>query len=395
MQTFAPMPPHHIVREGVDPTVPIDMNQYVSHRGVEVVSGLNCLGCHATEFRGEFVVGLGNTTRDWTNGTGETSNSRQIASLMLSNNPDALREIELFLDGAAIIEGEVATPFRGPNPAFMLEEITAARRDPETLRRVDEAVFQRSTPAVASDVPPLWNLRKKNRLYYNGMGQGDFARLIQQIGMVLIEDAEEAESIEPGMRDLIEYLKTLDPPVFPGTINDELADRGAELFASRCASCHGTYGELETYPNLLVSTDLVGTDPLYAQTLQNSGLIDWFNKSWFAADGAAYATPELAYIAPPLDGVWATAPYFHNGSVPDLLGVLDSTRRPERWTRSFRTRAEDYDLDNVGWVYSEVTDPGPEVFDTTVPGYGNAGHTFADDLPAEDVAALLEYLKTL
>ncbi len=395
MHAFSPPAPSSIHREGVDRSVPIDMNQYVSHRGVEVVSGLNCLGCHATEFRGEFVIGLGNTTRDWTNGADGATDSAELAGLLLANNPAALREMQLFLAGASIIEGQAATPFRGPNPAFRLEEVSAAYRDPATLERVDTPRFEIGDTFVASDVPPLWNVRKKSALYYNGMGRGDFAKLIQQIGMVLIEDAEEAEAIRPGMRDVIAYLETLEPPPFPGTVDPCLVDAGEEIFAARCADCHGTYGDHETYPNRLVATSVVGTDPLYAKTLKESGLIEWFADSWFAGGGAAYAEPELGYVAPPLDGVWATAPYFHNGSVPNLAGVLDSRRRPARWTRSFRTGVEDYDLTNVGWVYTEVQSPSASAFDTTVPGYGNGGHTFADDLNAEERRALLEYLKTL
>ena len=53
------------------------------------------------------------------------------------------------------------------------------------------------------------------------------------------------------------------------------------------------------------------------------------------------------YQAPPLDGVWATAPYFHNGSVPTLAGVLNSKARPKVFTRSYHTGEEDYDKDKV------------------------------------------------
>lgn len=395
MNAFTPPADSPLQRRDTDPTVPIEMNQYNSHRGVEVVSGLNCLGCHATEFRGEFIIGLGNTTRDWTSGTDGATDAAELAGLLLANNPKALREMQLFLEGAAIIEGQAATPFRGPNPAFRLEEVSAAYRDPATLARVDQPVFHVNDTLVASDVPPLWNVRKKTSLYYNGMGRGDFARLIQQIGMVLIEDADEANAIKPGMRDVIAFLETLEPPDFPDPIDRTLAEAGAEIFAARCSGCHGTYGENETYPNLRIAASFVGTDPLYAQTLQDSGLIDWFAKSWFAGGGDAYAEPDIAYVAPPLDGVWATAPYFHNGSVPTLLGVLDSTVRPKRWTRSFQTGVDDYDLSNVGWVHTETEEQGPEVYDTAVPGYGNGGHVFADDLTSDQRAALLEYLKTL
>ena len=43
--------------------------------------------------------------------------------------------------------------------------------------------------------------------------------------------------------------------------------------------------------------------------------------------------PFPGYMAPPLDGIWATAPFFHNGSVPTIEGVLNSKARPAIWQR--------------------------------------------------------------
>ena len=49
---------------------------------------------------------------------------------------------------------------------------------------------------------------------------------------------------------------------------------------------------------------------------------------------------------PPLDGVWATAPYLHNGSVPTLEAVLKSSDRPALWQRKLREagNVKGYDL---------------------------------------------------
>jgi len=44
---------------------------------------------------------------------------------------------------------------------------------------------------------------------------------------------------------------------------------------------------------------------------------------------------EGGYIAPPLDVIWATAPYLHNGFVPTLSGVLNSKDRQKYWSRTF------------------------------------------------------------
>src|SRR5205807_279110 len=106
------------------------------------------------------------------------------------------------------------------------------------------------------------------------------------------------------------------------------------------------------------------------------------------------------YQAPPLDGVWATAPYLHNGSVPTIYHLLESTSRPKRFTRSYRTGADDYDPIKLGWKTSPAAAPGPDapaterrrVYDTTQPGRGNSGHFFGDPLTAAERMAIIEFI---
>ncbi len=105
------------------------------------------------------------------------------------------------------------------------------------------------------------------------------------------------------------------------------------------------------------------------------------------------------YYAPPLDGIWSTAPYLHNGSVQTLAGVIDPTKRLKTWTCSMVNDA-DFDMQNVGWkdVPGEVSadlNGGFGVFDSTQPGNSIAGHTYGAALSDDDKAAVLEYLKTL
>ena len=126
---------------------------------------------------------------------------------------------------------------------------------------------------------------------------------------------------------------------------------------------------------------------------------EWIERSAFGE--AASATPELGYVAPPLDGVWATAPYLHNGSVPTLAALLDSRLRTPCWTWSYDSH--DYDFEALGWraspsqCHQEIEDEAERawVYDTSNVGYGNGGHTFGDELSDRDRDALLEYLKTL
>jgi len=403
LRRAGPEPDVLIRRKGRSAELPHVLNRSTAPNGVEVVGGLNCLACHASRFNGRLVIGMGNSLADWTS-DGQRRNAmvRRLASMAYDESSPERRILEQFLRGSDAVEGHARTPFRGVTPAFRIEELAASHRDPADLSWSEEEVFQPLDRTIASDVPPLWNVDKKAALYYNGMGRGDFARLIQQIGVVGIKDARDAERITPGMRDLLAYLGTLEPPEYPGAIDAELAARGEAIFAAQCAECHGTYGEKESYPNKLVPIERIGTDPEYARALRESGLWSWYNRSWYAQspDGpgrTSYAEPRLAYIAPPLDGIWCTAPYLHNGSVPTLAVLLDSSKRPTRWRRSFED--DDYDLERVGWRYEPVA-PGDakgdrSVYDTTVPGYGNTGHTFGDDLTEAERRALIEYLKGL
>ena len=108
-----------------------------------------------------------------------------------------------------------------------------------------------------------------------------------------------------------------------------------------------------------------------------------------------------AYKARPLDGIWATGPFLHNGSVPDLLALLSpAVERPVR----FWLGNTEFDPVRVGPVTAAF--PGGFELDTALPGNSNRGHEF-DDAPArtpgvigprltpDERAALVEYLKTL
>jgi len=154
--------------------------------------------------------------------------------------------------------------------------------------------------------------------------------------------------------------------------------------------------------NLLIPLDVIGTDGVLA--LGGSQFADrfleWWSKSFYGQ--ASKLEPKKGYVAPPLDGIWATAPYLHNGSVPTIAALLDSTKRPQYWTRTFQST--DYDPAALGWKFTKLdhghageptVNARVKIYDTTQLGYGNGGHTFGDDLEDGERRAVLEYLKTL
>ncbi|MEZ4697659.1 MAG: cytochrome c [Rhodothermales bacterium] len=117
----------------------------------------------------------------------------------------------------------------------------------------------------------------------------------------------------------------------------------------------------------------------------------------------------LAYKARPLDGVWATAPYLHNGSVPTLYQMISPL---EERDATFYLGSKDFDPKEVGFKRGRIR--GGFKLDTSIPGNLNTGHQFDGDfdpetvdwdtvpsgtigprLSVEDRWAIVEFLKTL
>jgi len=365
--------------------------------GVELVT-TNCLLCHAGEIRGELVIGLGNAFADFTQ-----SPVRQAEAFGLHVADGAAADAwRRWADRVGAIAPYMVTDTVGANPAPNLTAALMAHRDPETLAWHAEPVLEPPpTRPLPVKVPPWWRMQKKHAMFHHGGGRGNHVRFMMLKSLVCTDDVDEAERLAEWFRHIRAYIASLEPPAYPEKIDRGLAERGRSVFERRCARCHGTYGGEETYPNLLVSLEEVGTDPAYArQAVAAERFIRWFERSWYGR-GAAEARPGLGYVAPPLDGVWATAPYLHNGSVPTLAALLDSDSRPERWLAK---RPRRYDLDRLGWAHRVLphgkagaadADEAARIRDTTLRGHGNQGHTFGDALSDRQRRALLEYLKSL
>jgi len=90
-----------------------------------------------------------------------------------------------------------------------------------------------------------------------------------------------------------------------------------------------------------------------------------------------------------LQGIWAAAPYLHNGSVPTLAELL---KPPAERVASFKV-GPNYDLENIGLATNQPT--GFSVYDTTKVGNSNAGHNFGTELSDSDKEDLLEYMRGL
>ncbi len=98
----------------------------------------------------------------------------------------------------------------------------------------------------------------------------------------------------------------------------------------------------------------------------------------------------LAYRARPLDGIWATAPYLHNGSVQSLYELLKPANKRKK---AFYVGSNRFDTKHVGF---ESKKTGRRfLLDTTLPSNSNVGHEYGVALSKEEKWALIEFLKTL
>jgi hypothetical protein len=379
----------------------------------EIVVAPNCLQCHAQVFDNKLIIGLGNTTIDFTDHQKLNPRTAGFAeNLLQKGDPKKYEAAAPFLKAIRVISGQLYTQVRGVNSADRLADLLVAHRDPQTLRWSDQAVIDVAGEVIPTDTPPWWLLKKKHAMFYNGFGRGDFGRFLMASNLLTVNDSSEAREVDNRISDVLAYIYSLEPPKYPYPINRQLARQGGMVFLQNCSKCHGHYdpggresiqgqagGQAsrdEEYPNLLIPESVIRTDSfLYKANYQSPQFIEWFNKSWFAqGDHPARLEPFNGYIAPPLDGIWVTAPYLHNGSVPTLEALLNSHLRPAYWSRDFNN--PQYDYVQVGWKYAKMEGPdGTKVYNTTLPGYGNYGHTFGDKLSEKDRKALIEYLKTL
>jgi mono/diheme cytochrome c family protein len=346
----------------------------------------DCMICHGGSILGKSYVGVPNSTLDYQ---------------------------ALYEDLARAAGHDPALPFRftnvrGTTEAGAFAVYLFSWREPDLSVR-SEPLNLELHDDMCEDPPAWWHLKKKKTMYHTGGGDARSVRSLMQFMLTPANPRRVFDREEKTFADIREYLLTIQPPKFPLAIDHKLAARGEKIFTATCARCHGSYGEKWAYPNKIVDLKTIGTDRQRYDGLSEK-LGQHYNKSWFAQEKNGWLANEYqgvrttGYQAPPLDGIWASAPYFHNGSVPTVYHVLNSKERPKIYTRSFRTDADAYDAEKLGWkvkVLEKGADPKlppierRKVYDTTKPGRGNGGHTFGDHLKHEERMAVIEYLKTL
>ncbi len=323
-------------------------------------------------------------------------------------------------------------------------------------------------------IPALWGVWEYDRVQWSGSIEHPLARNIAQVIGVNAGLFAWARTPQPPptsdadtFRSTVDVhtLKTLEqlarrllPPRWPSAfppINPDLAARGRDLYHGNpgkqipnlCAHCHlGTPIDAQgpAGPSRhvhLIEQKEVGTDDLYLENFSRRlvdlrplgrGLVSAREASELVttellkvhrvSDDPEYGhrtntwIDEAKYIARPHLAVWATAPFLHNGSIPNLYELLSPVE--ERHDCFYLSPNMEFDPRHVGYAVADCSDPPTSrdplagfAFNTHLPGNKNIGHEFRDDptcareqgkrggvlgcaISQDDRLAIIEYLKT-
>jgi hypothetical protein len=249
----------------------------------------------------------------------------------------------------------------------------------------------------ASDFPSLWNQepREGMQLHWDGDNDSvDERNLSAGIGAGITP----ATVDHAGLKRVRDWIWTLPPPPYPYAVDQSLVVRGAAIYQQTCLECHGDHRfrdgvKAGSRIGQVVRASDIGTD---------RHRLDSYTAAFAANQYGLFPESPYrfrrfrktdGYANHPLDGIWARAPYLHNGSVPTLRDLLEP---PERRPLTFFRGYDVYDRVRAGFVSDVAEEGGRRYFryDTSVPGNSNAGHLYGVSLPDEDKQAVVEYLKT-
>jgi len=398
----------------------------------ELGMNLNCLFCHAravpTSTGWAIAEGIGNTTIDFQRFHNDLSNAAGTKpGVLMKRNPKR----NTFVNAGDAL-AEVAALVRRDDDSF--DPITLGKAMGSSQLTPELQAFSEYLKTVPLMKTAAWVALGPKRdagvkgYYADSAWTGGFSQVLAGIMISLHNDGADYTAYRDDFNTHAwPYLQSLQSPKFPwiSSLPTENVQKGAVVFHSICSQCHGTYRavdaskneyQCEEYPGILVPLEIVGTDPRRVQysdevavrKVASGRKLFMMNEKERGGSG---------YNAPPLNGIWARAPYLHNGSVPYLSQVLDSKSR-------FRVFAMDlakhdpidgnsYDRAQGGWAVEDYSsksletidlelrqNPYLRVFDPRLPevidaGLSNTGHTFGDDLSDEERSNLIQFLLTL
>ncbi len=366
--------------------------------------------------------------------------------------------------GDPAMKRKYVDPNFAPTPNWGFGRLDAIGRASNTVFAPMHPCNLDSADAPVS-IPKTWNAWKYNWVQWNAFVENPLGRNLAQ-ALALGADPKTVDLTALGW--LENQLESLQPPhwedVF-GPVEPKLAEEGKALYhkgrpdrpvkGGLCAHCHIPESHLlkdcdgkAEWKVAMIPVDEIGTDETtatnYTARLKKPapvfGLPDPFQPAIamsaitskviaerFEAQQVSEADRKTMqrcrsnkwlnakeYKAPTHEGVWATAPYLHNGSIPNLYLVLSPKEERDKQAKTFCVGHDlTYDPVNVGFKLTDQC-PDPFKFDTTLRNNGNKGHEFRKESGCEkregqfgeggvlgcefsdhERKAIVEYLKTL
>jgi hypothetical protein len=378
--------------------------------------GINCAVCHAATFRArpEDVPTVYPAAASHQTGEQEylrfliksASDPRFTADVILGEiaKNTRLSFVDRLLYRFAIIPGtRRALRQLGGDNAWMASRPDWGRGRIDPFNPVKFGILEQPVDDTIgnSDMMPLWNLRRRDGTAYHWDGLSVSLREVVQSSALgdgatqrwVERDYARWNETDPkrmsSLRRVMNYIGDLQAPKYPLPIDPVLAAEGELAYKAQCSACHDPGG---AQTGKVIPLAQIGTDR-HRLDMWTTGAAAAYNKygerySWKFSQ----FRKTDGYTAVPLDGVWLTGPYLHNGSVPTLADLLEpQEKRPTKFWRGYDL----FDADRVGFVST-----GPEAertgtfFDVSRPGNSNAGHTYGITLSPDEKRALVEYLKT-
>ena len=402
--------------EGVRPDYPMGASIIDTPRGKGLT--FSCAICHSASLFGRTVMGL-------TNKRVRANEFFVMAKKYIPHVPSALfkwgtnatederlmfRQTKYNLGSVGAVEPQVL----GLDTSLPQVALSLSRRGKDEY--ASKSKFYESYPRrnkldhfVADSKPAVWwNLKHKTRWLADGSivsGNPVFTNFLwNELGR-----GTDLKELEEWMRANPEVISDLTAAAFGtqaprwtdffpvSTLDLDRAKRGQALFNTSCKKCHGEYLKAWDQENaasldgadLFATTKViyfektpvknVGTDPQRAQGMK--AFADRLNELAISKWMKTVVEPQDGYVPPPLEGIWARYPYFHNNSVPSLCALL--TKASERPAIFYQGPANDpdtdFDSECVGYpvgdqIPAQWKKEADARFDTSKAGLRNTGH---------------------
>lgn len=430
--------------QGTRPDYPMGVAYRQSAQGDEALT-FGCAACHAGTLFGKQVLGISNRFPRANDIFVKASSTLKFVEphflkLITKAKPT---EIDLLMEAKHNFRwiGTRSPAALGLDTSLASVGLSLAKRatDPYAEKTKESAKHSRSSALneMITDSKPAvwWNLKYKTRFLSDGSvisGNPIYTNFLwNEIGRGA--DMKELETWlrdnQPTIRALTAAVFATPPPVYtdflPATsIQLAKAQQGEKLFLDACSRCHGVYKKAWSDPQsetLSLTAQLkttavlyheqtpvmdVGTDPARAQGM--AYFADALNGLAISQTIQTVVQPQHGYVPPPLVGIWARWPYFHNNAAPNLCAVL--TRSADRPQMYYAGEANDpqTDFDAMCNGYPQAA-RAPEAwrkkefaYVVNAQGLSNRGHDegiFLRDgeeiFSPADKQAIIEFLKTL